>query len=158
MVKVSLKIKMPFGELVIEGRDSEEIINFLKSLPSGFMEEVEELTASKLASPTKVKLHGIVEFTTEGPIIIAKHPDLTHYEAIGLVIYASEEKMATASKIRKLLEASGIRSMVPARLNEMCKKGLVFKPDPSRHEWKLTVQGERWIEEEVIPKLKGEQI
>ena len=45
--------------------------------------------------------------------------------------------------------------MVPARLNEMTKRGLVFKPDPARPESKLTVQGEKWIEDEVLPRLRG---
>jgi len=45
--------------------------------------------------------------------------------------------------------------MVPARLNEMTKKGRVFKPDPNRPEFKLTVQGERWIEEEVLARSRG---
>jgi hypothetical protein len=45
--------------------------------------------------------------------------------------------------------------MVPARLNEMTKRGLVFKPDPGRPEFKLTLQGEKWVEEEVLPRLKG---
>jgi len=44
--------------------------------------------------------------------------------------------------------------MVPARLNEMTKRGLVYKPDPARPELKLTTQGEKWVEDDVIPKLK----
>jgi len=31
----------------------------------------------------------------------------------------------------------------------------VFKPDPARPEFKLTTQGERWVEEEVLTKLRG---
>jgi hypothetical protein len=45
--------------------------------------------------------------------------------------------------------------MVPARLNEMTKRRLVFKPDPARPEFKLTMQGEKWIEDELLPKLRG---
>jgi hypothetical protein len=30
-----------------------------------------------------------------------------------------------------------------------------FKPDPKRPEFKLTVQGERWIEDEVLARLRG---
>jgi hypothetical protein len=80
---------------------------------------------------------------------------LTHYEAVGLVLYASEDKMNTAAQITRLLESSGIKSMVPARLNEMTKRGQVFKPDPSKPDFKLTIQGEKWIEEEVLSKLRG---
>jgi hypothetical protein len=80
---------------------------------------------------------------------------LSHYEAIGLILLASERRTATASKVGDLLKSSGIKSMVPARLNEMTKRGLVFKPDPARPEFKLTLQGEKWVEEEVLPRLKG---
>jgi len=31
----------------------------------------------------------------------------------------------------------------------------VFKPDPGRPEFKLTLQGEKWIEDEVLPRLRG---
>jgi predicted transcriptional regulator len=99
-------------------------------------------------------LKGIVELTTEGPVIVTREK-LTHYEAVGLVLYASEEKTNTAAQVTKLLESSGIKSMVPARLNEMTKRGQVFKPDPNKPEFKLTIQGEKWIEDEVISKLRG---
>jgi hypothetical protein len=72
-----------------------------------------------------------------------------------LVLYASENKNNTAAQVAKLLESSGIKSMVPARLNEMTKRGQVFKPDPNKPEFKLTIQGEKWIEEEVLSKLRG---
>jgi len=56
-----------------------------------------------------------------------------------------------------LLELGGIKAQVPARLNEMTKRGLVFKPDPSRAEWKPTTQGEGWVEDEILAKLQGER-
>jgi hypothetical protein len=37
----------------------------------------------------------------------------------------------------------------------MTKRGQVFKPDPGRPEFKLTVQGERWIEDDVLARLRG---
>jgi len=74
---------------------------------------------------------------------------------VGLILYASEERKNTSAQITRLLESSGIRSMVPARLNEMTKRGQVFKPDPNRPEFKLTVQGERWIEDDVLARLRG---
>ena len=74
-----------------------------------------------------------------------------------MILVAMERKMTTATKIADLLKSSGIKSMVPARLNEMTKRGLVFKPDPGRPEFKLTVQGEKWIEDEVLQRLKGRE-
>ncbi len=152
MGKVEAHIKTPFGEITLEGETPQEIIQMLESIPHDFMEKINNLVSSKLTPPSQVKLQGIVEFTTEGPVITTRKK-ITHYEAIGLLLFASENRTNTAAKLSKLLESSGIKCMVPARLNEMTKRGIVFKPNPSKPEFKLTVQGERWIEEEVLPKL-----
>jgi len=37
----------------------------------------------------------------------------------------------------------------------MAKRAIVFKPNPAMPEWKLTTQGEKWIEEEVLARLRG---
>jgi hypothetical protein len=153
MSKVEVRIKTPFGEITIEGENPQEVLRTLESFPEGFMEKVSELVSTRL-TPSGAQLKGVIESTTEGPVIIA-HEDLTHYEAIGLTLYASEEKKRTAAQIQRLLESSGIKCMVPARLNEMTKRGQVFKPDPSRPEFKLTIQGDKWVEDEVLAKLRG---
>jgi hypothetical protein len=118
----------------------------LETMPENFVEKLSDFVSNKLM-PSGAQLKGIVELTTR--------EKLTHYEAVGLVMYASEERTNTAAQITKLLESSGIKSMVPARLNEMTKRGQVFKPDPNKPDFKLTIQGEKWIEEEVISKLRG---
>jgi hypothetical protein len=148
-----IRIKASFGEVVVEGDSAQEILAMLREMPPEFMEKIDGLVSSKLTPPLNAQLEGIVEFTTEGPVITTRGK-LTHYEAIGLVLYASEDKTGTGTHIDRLLQSSGIKSMVPARLNEMTKRGLVFKPDPARPEFKLTVQGETWIEDEVIRRLK----
>jgi hypothetical protein len=153
MNKIEVHIKAPFGEILVEAETPLGVISILETFPDGFVEKISEIVSSRL-TPSGVQLKGIVEQTTEGPVIVA-HENLTHYEAIGLTLYASEEKKSTASQIQKLLESSGIKCMVPARLNEMTKRGQVFKPDPNRTEFKLTIQGEQWVEEEVLAKLRG---
>jgi hypothetical protein len=125
----------------------------LESFPENFVEKMSDFVSNKLV-PSSAQLKGIVELTTEGPVLVTRE-NLTHYEAVGLVLYSSDDKKNTASQIQKLLENSGIKSMVPARLNEMTKRGQVFKPDPSKPEFKLTIQGEKWVEEDVISKLRG---
>lgn len=154
MGKVKVKIRAPFGEIVVEGENPQEILKILETFPEDFMEKTVDMVSVRLAPTAALQLKGVVEFTTEGPVIMTREK-LTHYEAIGLVLYASEGKKNTAAQITKLLESSGIKSMVPARLNEMTKRGRVFKPDPNRPEFKLTVQGERWVEEEVLARLRG---
>jgi hypothetical protein len=122
-------------------------------MPENFVEKLSDLVSNRLM-PSGAQLKGIVELTTEGPVIVTREK-LTHYEAVGLVLYASDDKTNTAAQVTRLLESSGIKSMVPARLNEMTKRGQVFKPDPNKPDFKLTIQGEKWVEEDVIAKLRG---
>jgi hypothetical protein len=150
---IEARIKTPFGEVVIQGDTPQEILNMLQSVPENFVETLSDFVSSRL-TPSGAQLKGIVELTTEGPVIVTREK-LTHYENVGLVLYASDERKNTASQIQKLLESSGIKSMVPARLNEMTKRGQVFKPDPAKPEFKLTIQGEKWVEEEILTKLRG---
>jgi hypothetical protein len=151
--RIEARIKTPFGEIVIEGETPKEILGMLETMPENFVEKLSDFVSNKMM-PSGAQLKGIVELTTEGPVVVTREK-LTHYEAVGLVLYASEDKTNTAAQITRLLESSGIKSMVPARLNEMTKRGQVFKPDPSKPDFKLTIQGEKWIEEEVISKLRG---
>jgi hypothetical protein len=154
MGKIRVRVKAPFGEIIVEGDTAQEILKTLKNMPPQFVNEVGGLISTKLTPSLKTKLDGIIELTTEGPIITTREK-LTHYESIALILYASEQYSSTATQIKRLLASSGIRSMVPARLNEMTKRGIVFKPDPARTEFKLTTQGERWLEEEVLAKIRG---
>jgi hypothetical protein len=153
MGKIRVRVKASFGEVVIEDETAEEILNTLKTLPPQFVNEVSSLISSNLTPSLQIQLKGIIEITTEGPIITTREK-LTHYEAIGLVLFASKKNMNTASQIKELLASSGIKSMVPARLNEMTKRGITFKPDPIQPDYKLTTKGERWIKEKILPKIK----
>jgi len=154
MVKIRAHIKTGFGELEVEGDSMQEVLETVRALTPEFVSEVGGVVASKVVAPVRAQLEGIVELTTEGPVVTTRER-LSHYEAIGLILYACEKKLSTATLISRLLESSGIKSMVPARLNEMTKRRLVFKPDPARPEVKLTMQGEKWIEDEVLPRLRG---
>ena len=153
MKHIEAHIKTPFGEVVIEGENPQDILDMLGNIPENFVEKLSDFVSDKL-TPSGAQLKGIVEPTTEGPVIVTRE-SLTHYEAVGLILYASEERKNTASQIQKQLESSGIKSMVPARLNEMTKRGQVFKPDPNKPEFKLTIQGEKWVEDEVLTKIRG---
>ncbi len=153
MKRIEARIKTPFGEVVIEGENPQDILDMLGVIPENFVEKLSDFVSNKL-TPSGAQLKGIVEPTTEGPVIVTRE-NLTHYEAVGLVLYASQDRKNTAAQIQKLLESSGIKSMVPARLNEMTKRGQIFKPDPNKPEFKLTIQGEKWVEEEVLKKLRG---
>jgi len=154
LVKIRARVKTGFGELEVEGETAQELLEALRGLSPEFVGEVCGVVSARVVAPVGARLEGVVELTTEGPVVTTREK-LSHYEAIGLVLFASEGKASTASLISQLLRSSGIKSMVPARLNEMTKRGLVFKPDPVKPEFKLTVQGERWVEDEVLPRLRG---
>ena len=153
MKRIEARIKTGFGEVVIEGETPQEILDMLQLIPENFVEKLSDFVSNRL-TPSGAQLKGIIEPTTEGPVIVTRE-NLTHYEAVGLVLYASNERKNTAAQVQKLLESSGIKSMVPARLNEMTKRGQVFKPDPAKPEFKLTIQGEKWVEAEVLTKIRG---
>jgi hypothetical protein len=153
MKRIEARIKTSFGEVVIEGDSPQEIMDVLESIPENFVEKMSDFVSNRL-TPSGAQLKGIIELTTEGPVIVTRE-NLTHYEAVGLVLYASNERKNTAAQVQKLLESSGIKSMVPARLNEMTKRAQVFKPDPSKPEFKLTIQGEKWVENDVLKKIRG---
>ena len=153
MKHIEARIKTPFGEVVIEGENPQEILDMLSIIPENFVEKLSDFVSNRLTQ-SGAQLKGIIEATTEGPVIVTREK-LTHYEAVGLILCASEERKSTAAQVTKLLESSGINAMVPARLNEMTKRGQIFKPDPNKPEFKLTIQGEKWVEEEVLTKLRG---
>jgi len=154
--RIEARVKTPFGEVVIEGDNPQEILNMLELIPENFVEKISDFIFNRLTL-SGVQLKGIIELTTEGPIIVTRE-NLTHYEAAGLILYASDERKNTVTQVQKLLESSGIKSMVPARLNEMTKRGQVFKPDPNKPEFKLTIQGEKWVETEVLNRLKEKTV
>lgn len=154
MGRVKARINAPFGEITIEGENPQEILKILKNFPEDFIEKTSNLVSKKLTPTKAIQLKDVVEFSTEGPLIVTREK-LTHYEAVGIILHASEGKKDTSAHIKKLLKSSGIDSMVPARLHEMVKRGRVFKPDPNKPQYKLTVQGERWIQDEVLPRLRG---
>ena len=153
MKRIEARIKTSFGEVTIEGETPQEILDMLKEIPENFVETLSDFVSNRL-TPSGAQLKGIIEPTTEGPVIVTRE-NLTHYEAVGLILYASTDRKNTAAQITKQLESSGIKSMVPARLNEMTKRGQVFKPDPNKPDFKLTIQGEKWVEDEVLTKLRG---
>ena len=63
-------------------------MNMFETIPENFVEKLSDFVSNRL-TPSGAQLKGIVEPTTEGPVIVTRE-NLTHYEAIGLVLYASK--------------------------------------------------------------------
>src|SRR3989337_1253672 len=111
MGKIRAHIKTGCGEIEVEGESAQELLETLKMVTPEFVSEVSSVVSSKIVASGKAGLEGVVELTTEGPVVTTREK-LSHYEAIGLVLFASEKKTSTATKIGELLKSSGIKSMV----------------------------------------------
>jgi len=152
MPRLRLSIETPFGEIQVSGESPEEVLEALGWLDRDFVVEVNSRVSSLMAEQARNVLEGIVDVRRDGPVIVTRD-DMSHYEAIGLILYAYKDHEASSRMIKERLSASGKKVTVPARLNEMRKRGHIFKPNSREPIYKLSTQGVRWIEEEVLPKL-----
>lgn len=153
MPRITLAIKTPFGEVQVSGESPSEVLDAVQKLDQGFIGEVNERISDILAIQAKNDLKDIVEVGRDGPIIITKQK-ISHYAAIGLVLYSLRDHQASSRDIDKRLTASGKKVTVPARLYEMRKRGHIFKPVDKAPYYKLSTKGIKWIEEEILPSLK----
>ncbi|MFQ6087087.1 MAG: hypothetical protein ACE5OV_03595, partial [Candidatus Bathyarchaeia archaeon] len=80
MAKVKAHIKTGFGELVVEGESPRELLEMLKNMTPEFLNEMNKVVSVKLTPPVKTQLEGIIELTTEGPVITTREK-ISHYEA-----------------------------------------------------------------------------
>lgn len=153
MPRIRLGIKTSFGEIEVSGEDPSEVLNALEKLDPSFMAEVNERASELLAMQAKDDLKGIIDMSRDGPVIVTKKR-VSHYEAIGLVLYGMRDHQLSSRDLRRRLVASGKKVTVPARLHEMRRRGHIFKPVEKAPFYKLSTKGVKWIEEEVLPKLK----
>lgn len=156
MGKIQIEIKTSFGKIIVEGSSVGDLMEALETFPENLVSSLEK-TISKIAGHEREKkFNEIVKQTENGPILTLKNKEaLTHCEAIGLILYFSKNRSNRSSQIRRLLEYSGMKTQVSSRLNEMVKRGLVFKLNVGSPDWTLSPKGEQWIEGEVLPKLRG---
>lgn len=153
MPRITLSIRTPFGEVMVSGETPSEVLDALEGLDQGFMGEVNERVSDLLATQAKDNLKGVVEIGRDGPVLITK-TKVSHYEAIGLILYCIRDHQASSREITTRLSASGKKVTVPARLHEMRRRGHIFKPVDRAPYYKLSTKGVKWIEEEVLPKVK----
>ena len=154
MSKITVAINTPFGEIRVSGEDREAVLNALEGLDQKFIAEVNQQISGLLANQAKDDLKGIVDVGRDGPVIVTKDK-LSHYESIGLVLYCLRDHQASSREITKRLTASGKKVTVPARLHEMRRRGHIFKPVDKAPYYKLSTKGVKWLEDEVLPGLKG---
>lgn len=150
---IRVSIKTSFGEIEVSGETADEAIQLLQSLSPEFYTRLGSKIYYLASEQTLNDLEGVVELTKEGPIIVTKKR-LTHYEAIALILYCLKDNQGSARELRDRLSSSGKRVTIPARLYEMRKRGHVFKPNPRAPEYKLSTSGIKWVEEEILPRLR----
>ena len=153
MPRFSISIKTPFGEINVHGESSKEVLDAISKLDQNFVSNVNNHVSELLATQSKDDLKGIIEVGRDGPIIVTKKK-LSHYESIGLILYALRDHQASSKEIRTRLAASGKKVTVPARLHEMRKRGHIFKPVDRAPYYKLSTRGLKWIEDEILISLK----
>ena len=153
MPKLQLNIETDYGTLTVSGDTQEEILDALSLLTDEFLDEISDKLSVLDLKQTEDRLRNIVRIGQNGPVIVTR-AEISHYEAIGLVLYSMKNQEATSKKIRERLEASGKDVIVAARLNEMRKRGHVFKPSGKGSEYRLTSKGMAWVDNEVVEKIK----
>ena len=153
MPKLQLNIETDYGTLTVSGDTQEEILETLALLTDDFLDKISEKLSILDLKQTEDRLRNIVRIGQNGPVIVTR-AEISHYEAIGLVLYSMKNQEATSKKIRERLEASGKEVIVAARLNEMRKRGHIFKPTGKGSEYRLTSKGMAWVDDEVVEKIR----
>lgn len=153
MPKLKVNIRTSYGEVEISGETPEEVIEGLGWLTKDYVSEINEMVSNLASAQSEDILKDIVRVSRDGPTIITTY-NLNHYESIGLVLYAMKNHQASSRELRERLASSGKKVTVAARLHEMRNRGHIFKPDIKSSEYKLTSKGVKWLEDEVLPRLK----
>ena len=157
MGRLNITINTKYGKITVSGNSPKEILESIDMLTQDFLDQITDRLSLLEIKDTLDKLKNIVHLTQSGPVIVSRE-ELNHYESIGLILYAMKNHEATSKKIRERLEASGKNIIVAARLNEMRKRGHIFKPGTKGSEYRLTSKGLVWVDEEVIGKIRKNSI
>jgi phosphoglycerate-specific signal transduction histidine kinase len=153
MPKLQLNIDTDYGTLTVSGDTQDEVLDALALLTDDFLDKISEKLSILDLKQTEDRLRNIVRIGQNGPVIVTR-AEISHYEAIGLVLYSMKNQEATSRRIRERLEASGKEIIVAARLNEMRKRGHIFKPSGKGSEYRLTSKGMAWVDDEVVEKIR----
>jgi hypothetical protein len=149
-------VKTQFGDIQVTGETPEELLSGLDWLTKDYVAQLNEKVSGLVSKQALDHLKDIVEMRRDGPILVCKE-QISHYEAMGLLLYAIKGYQSTGKELKSILNESGRKVVVPARLHEMVKKGLLFRPDGRGGIYKLTAKGVNWVEKEVLPPIREKQ-
>lgn len=153
MPRITLTVKTQFGDVQVSGESPAELLTALDWLTQEYIAQLNDKVSGIVSKQSLDHLKGIVQMRQDGPILTCKE-EISHYEAIGLLLYAVKGYQATNKELRNMLNESGRRVVVPARLHEMVKKGILFRPEGRGSIYKLTAKGVNWVEREVLPPIR----
>ncbi len=156
MPKITLTVKTQFGDIRVTGETPEELLSCLDWLTKDYVAQLNEKVSGLVSKQALDHLKDIVEMRRDGPILVCKE-QISHYEAMGLLLYAIKGYQSTGKELKSILNESGRKVVVPARLHEMVKKGLLFRPEGRGGIYKLTAKGVNWVEKEVLPPIREKQ-
>jgi len=154
--KITLTVKTQFGDIQVSGDNPQELLSGLEWLTQEYVATLNEKVSGLVSKQALDHLKDIVEMRHDGPILVCKE-QISHYEAIGLLLYAMKGYQATGKELKTCLNESGRKVVVPARLHEMVKKGILFRPEGRGSIYKLTAKGINWVEKEVLPPIREKQ-
>lgn len=156
MPTITLTVKTRFGDIQVSGENPEELLQALEWLTQEYLAQLNEKVSIVVSKQALDHLKDIVEMRRNGPVLVCKE-QISHYEAIGLLLYAMKGYQATGKELKASLNESGRKVVVPARLHEMVKKGHLFRPEGRGSIYKLTTKGVNWVEKEVLPPIREKQ-
>ncbi|MGQ9542505.1 MAG: hypothetical protein ACUVTM_00240 [Candidatus Bathyarchaeia archaeon] len=146
-MKVRLILHRSYGDIELEGETFDEIIDRLKEFPE-WLEVIDSMiTSQSAATGEKDILSGIVQVTSEGPVLTVTRDRLTDREAVAILLYAMDPKGLRPRELSRLLSLSGFLSVgFASRLSELKREGLTYREGDV---YKLTIAGKNWVENTV---------
>ncbi len=143
-MKVRLILHRSYGDIELEGDSFDEIIEKIKEFPE-WLEVIDTMISTQsTAVGEKDILTGLVQITTEGPVLTVTRDKLTDREAVAILLYAMEPQGLRPKELSRLLSLSGFLSVgFASRLSELKREGLAYREGDT---YKLTVAGKQWVE------------
>ena len=154
-MKVRLVLHRSYGDIELEGDSFDEIIERIKEFPE-WLEVIDTMISTQSTSVgEKDILSGIVQITTEGPVLTVTRDKLTDREAVATLLYAMEPQGLRPKELSRLLSLSGFLSVgFASRLSELKREGLAYREGDT---YKLTVAGKQWVETKAKQMKPGGQ-
>ncbi|MCK4437957.1 hypothetical protein KAV47_02680, partial [Candidatus Bathyarchaeota archaeon] len=110
--RLRVTIKTGYGAMEVSGESPEEVLEGLGWLTHELISQINERASEATAYEAEDSLKGIIRVDREGPTIVSRE-EMSHYEAIGLILYAMKNFEAASKQIRERLVATGPHLVEP---------------------------------------------